>query len=330
MERERLKYFDFVSGLFMIQIIIMHILQFSENFATSSVFSFIMHVSFFFMPWFYFKSGYLYSTPKNGSKVYFKSKAKSLLLPFVLFTLIGFVLYFPFEVMESNRSIIRILMSPGFAMIRWGNGGVGNQPIWFLLSLFLALAGFFLLDKFKVKGLIILFPLIGYALYYFNLNLPLPLGLSNVFLGIFFLYAGYIFRNEIEKSKYAKPILWLSLIIYSVVQIFWFSSLDMRINTVTSGSYFVYLLSALCGLVLIYAIGKKIDYVKPINYIGENSMVYFVAHWPILFLVKNMMDLMNFKTTGYVFAWILTVVGFGLLPLCVTLLNGRLKFLIGK
>jgi len=328
MERERLKYFDLVSGLFMIQIIIMHILQFSENFATSSVFSFIMHVSFFFMPWFYFKSGYLYSTPKNGSKVYFKSKAKSLLLPFVLFTLIGFVMYFPFEVMESNRSIMRILMSPGFAMIRWGNGGVGNQPIWFLLSLFLALAGFFLLDKFKVKGLIVLFPLIGYALYYFNL--PLPLGLSNVFLGIFFLYAGYIFRNKIEKLRYATLMLWFSLVIYIVIQIFWFSSLDMRINTVTSGNYFIYLLSALCGLVLIYFLGKKVDYLKPINYIGENSMVYFVAHWPILFLVKNVMDSMHLRTTGYVFAWILTVVGFGLLPLCVTLLNGRLKFLIGK
>jgi fucose 4-O-acetylase-like acetyltransferase len=330
MERERLKYFDLVSGLFMIQIIIMHILQFSENFATSSVFSFIMHVSFFFMPWFYFKSGYLYSTPKNGSKLYFKSKAKSLLLPFVLFTVIGFVLYFPFEVMESKRSIARILLSPGFAMIRWGNGGVGNQPIWFLLSLFLALSGFFLLDKFKLKLLIVLFPFAGYALYYFDYNLPLPLGLSNVFLGIFFLYAGYIFKKYIEKSKYVKPILWFSLIIYCVIQILWFSSLDMRINTVTSGNYFVYLLSALCGLVLIYFIGKKIDYIKPINYIGENSMVYFVAHWPILFLVKNAMDMMDLKTTGYVFASILTVVGVVVLPLCVSALNGKFKFLIGK
>jgi hypothetical protein len=83
-------------------------------------------------------------------------------------------------------------------------------------------------------------------------------------------------------------------------------------------------------LVLIYVIGKKIDYIKPINYIGENSMVYFVAHWPILFLVKNLMDSMHLRTTGYGFAAILTVVGIGLLPLCVSALNGKFKFLIGK
>lgn len=330
MERERLKYFDLVSGLFMIQIIIMHILQFSENFATSSFFSVIMHISFFFMPWFYFKSGYLYSTPKAGIGAYFRAKARSLLLPFVLFTIIGFILYFPFELLESKRSLARILMSPGFAMVRWGNGGVGNQPIWFLLSLFLALGGFFFLDRFKLKGLIGLFPLIGYAIYHFNLNLPLPLGLSNVFLGIFFLYAGSVFKNKVETSKHVTLILWLSLLIYGAIQLFWFSNLDMRINTVTSGNYFVYLLSALCGLVLIYFLGKKINYVKPINYIGENSMVYFVAHWPLLFLIKNTMDLVGLKTTGYLFAGVLTVLGFALLPLCVSVLNGKFKFLIGK
>jgi len=221
-------------------------------------------------------------------------------------------------------------MSPAFAIIRWGNGGVGNQPIWFLLSLFLALGGFFYLDKLKLKWIIALFPLFGYGLYYFNLNLPLPLGLSNAFLGISFLYAGYIFRKYVEKSKYSTATLLLSLLIYSAVQVFWFSSLDMRINTVTSGNYFVYLVSALCGLVAIYFLGKKIDYIKPINYVGENSMVYFVAHWPILFLIKNMMDLMGLKTTDYAFAGILTVAGFGLLPLCVLALNGKLKFLIGK
>jgi fucose 4-O-acetylase-like acetyltransferase len=330
MERERLKYFDLVSGLFMIQIIIMHILQFSENFADSIIFSSLMHVSFFFMPWFYFKSGYLYTTPKISSKLYLKSKAKSLLLPFVLFTLIGFVLYFPFELMESKRSVARMLMSPGFAMIRWGNGGVGNEPIWFLLSLFFSLTGFFFLDKFKLKQLIVLFPFAGFGLYYFGLNISLPLGLSNVMLGIFFLYAGYVFRNKVEKSKSVIPVLWLSLIVYSAIQFFWFSSLDMRINTVTSGNYFVYLLSALCGLVLIYFFGKRIDYIKPINYIGENSMVYFVAHWPILFLIKNMMDVLGLKTSGYIFAGVLAVAGFALLPLCVKALAGRLKFLIGK
>jgi fucose 4-O-acetylase-like acetyltransferase len=172
--------------------------------------------------------------------------------------------------------------------------------------------------------------LLGYAIYYFNPNSQLPLGLQNIFLAVFFLYAGYIFRHKIEHTKYSLLAIWLSVGIYSAAQILWFSSLDMRINTVISGNYFVYVLSALCGLILVYFLGKKIDYIKPINYIGENSIVYFVVHWLILFLIKNSMDLIGLKTTGYVFAGILALSAFLLLPLCVTVLNGKLKFLIGK
>ena len=330
MERERLRYFDLVSGLFMIQIIVMHILQISGNFTSSSVFSFVMHISFFFMPWFYFKSGYFYLTPKNGVKPYFMGKAKTLLLPFVYFTIIGFILYLPFELIEAKRSIWRIFLSPGFAILSGGSGGLGNQPIWFLLSLFFTLMGFFVLDKLRLKWLIIAFPMLGAAIYYFGYNMKLPLGLQSLPLGIFFFYIGYIFKSEIEKSKYTTLVLWISIVIYGIVQFFWFSGFDFRVNTLSSGNYFVYVLSALCGLVLIYFLGKKIDYIKPINYIGENSMVYFVAHWLILFFIMNTMNLLGMETTGYVFAGIMTISVFLLMPLCVALLNGKLKFSIGK
>jgi len=311
----------------MIQIIVMHILQFSANF-DDQIFTVIMRVLFFFMPWFFFKSGYLYTAPRNGLPAYLLDKSKKLLIPFLAFTLIGFVFAFPFELITSDRSLWRMLLSPLFAMVRWGNGGDGNLPIWFLLSLFFALTGFSLLDKFKLKVLIILFPLAGYALYYYNI--ALPLGLSNVFLGIFFLYAGYIFRNKIEKSKFIVVFLIACTLIFIASQLFWFSSLDMRINYVTSGNYFVYLISALCGLGLIYFVGKKIDDIKSINYIGENSMVYFVAHWPILLLAKNIMSHFGYETKGYLFAGILAITTFVILPFLIKILNVKMKVLIGK
>jgi fucose 4-O-acetylase-like acetyltransferase len=329
MEKVRLKYFDFVSGLFMIQIIVLHILQFSGNYS-NQIFTAIMHILFFFMPWFYFKSGYLYSSPKNGTKSYIHGKVKSLLIPFVIFTLIGFLLSFPFDLLVSNRSIWRMLVSPVYAMIRWGNGGNSNIPIWFLLSLFFSLTGFVFLDKFRIKWFIIFFPLAGYALYYFNYNQILPLGLANLFLGIFYLYAGYLFRTKIENSRYSTLFLCLAAVIYGITQIFYFSSLDMRIDMLLSGNYFLYVLSGLCGLALIYYLGEKINYFKPVNYIGENSMVYFIMHWPILLLVKNSMESLSLKTSGYVYAGILSFIVFLVLPICVKGLNGKFKFLIGK
>jgi fucose 4-O-acetylase-like acetyltransferase len=313
----------------LIQIIFIHIFQFSGNF-NNSLFTVIMHILFFFMPWFYFKSGYLYSSPKNGTKSYIREKAKSLLLPFVIFTLIGFLLSFPFELLASNRSVWKIMLSPVYAMIRWGHGGNSNMPIWFLLSLFFSLTGFVFLDKFRIKWAILFFPLGGYALYYFNFNQILPLGLANLFLGIFYLYTGYIFRTKIENSRYSKLFLCISAVIYGITQIFYFSDLDMRIDTLLTGNYFIYVLSGLCGLVLIYYVSKKINYVKPVNYIGENAMVYFVVHWPVLMLVKNIMESLSLKTSGYVYAGILSVTVFLVIPICVKVLNGRFGFLIGK
>ena len=161
----------------------------------------------------HFKSGYFYSTPKNGVRLYFTGKAKTLLLPFAYFTIIGFILYLPFELIEAKRSIWRIFLSPGFAILSGGSGGVGNQPIWFLLSLFFSLMGFYILDKLRLKWLIIMFPLLGFSIYYFGYNMKLPLGLQSLPLGIFFFYVGYIFKNKIEKSKYIPLVLIISMLI---------------------------------------------------------------------------------------------------------------------
>ena len=327
MERERLRYYDLISGLNLIRIIVMHIFQFSGNYY-DTVFSFYMQVTFFFLPWFYFKAGYFYSNPKNGTKAYLIDKTKRLLLPFFIFTIIGFLIALPFELRDSTRPLWRIFLSPFYAMLRWGNGGNGNLPLWFLLSLFFTLTGFLFLNKFKLKWIIILFPVIGYVLYLYDV--VLPLGLSNVFLAIFFLAAGNIYRHKIENKKFGPLLLGAAIGIYGFTQLFCFSSLDFRTNAVTSGNYFIYVISILAGLLLVYQIGKRINYIKPINYIGENSIVYFVAHWPIVLLVKNIMDSFSLKTSGYGYAAILSLVTFLLLPLCVKLLNGKLKFLLGR
>ena len=326
MEKPRLRYFDLISGLFMIQIIAIHVLQFSGN-IDNVFYTSIMHVSFFFMPWFYFKSGYFYSPQKIETNLYLRDKFKKLLLPFFIFAIIGFLLSFPFELIASNRPIGRILLTPVYAILRWGNGGDGNLPIWFLLSLFFSIIGFNVLNRYRIQWLIIVFPLLGYALYYFKITLPL--GLSNIFLAMIFLYGGNVYKTKIEQSRFSTTIIWLSAGIYLINEIFCFSSLDMRTNALTTGYYFVYIFSAFCGTILMYCLGKKVDFIKPLNYVGENSMAYFVVHWPILILIKNLMERFSFKTTGLVYAGILSTV-FLILPFCVSLLNGKLKFLIGK
>lgn len=326
-QNTRFQYFDFISGLLLIQIIVMHILQFSENYYNVT-FSMVMHVSFFFMPWFYFKSGYFFKTPDNIYNSIILYKAKKILIPFIVFSILGFLLVFPFELINGKPVDWKTFFSPGYSVIRHGDPGMCNLPIWFLLSLFFTFLGFSLLNKYKLKLLIITFPIVGYALFFFNIRLPF--GLSILFLGVFFFYFGNIFKNNIEKSKSVKWFIVFSVVIYFITQIFFFSSLDFRINALTTGNYFIYILSALCGLILLFYFGVKVKMIKPINYIGENAIVYYVLHWPIILLIKNTFEYFSLRTTGYLYAIILTVSAFMILPVCVILLNKRLKFMIGR
>jgi fucose 4-O-acetylase-like acetyltransferase len=202
MEKQRLQHIDLISGIFILQIILMHILQFADRYKGNPVFSVVMHLSFFFMPWFYFKSGYFYKSPGKVDKAYIKKKAQKLLIPYITFFIIGLIINLPFEICEAQKPAWKILLAPGYQVLRYGGGGAGNAPLWFLLSLFFTIIGYALLDQFKLKGIIIGLPVISYLLFHFDITLPL--GISNLFLGIFFYWAGHM-QNPDQSGHPFRP-----------------------------------------------------------------------------------------------------------------------------
>ena len=326
MDKKRHENIDLTSGLLMIQIIVMHILQFAEKYQ-NDIFSVIMHVSFFFMPWFYFKSGYFFKSVEKIDINYILVKSKKLLIPFVSFTIIGFIITFPFEIYEVQRPVWRILLSLPYSILRWGDGGAGNLPIWFLLSLFFALFSFAFLDKVNLKWLILLFPVIGFLIIYNKI--ALPLGLNNLFLAVFFMYIGNIFR-KMEYTKYYNCIIIAAIVIYLITQYYCFSSLDFRSHDLLTGNYFIFVISSIAGIVVIYYFAKMVNFIKPINYIGKNSLIYFIAHWPIIILSNQVLKMFSVNTIGYIYAMCLTFVVFITMPFLVNLFNKKYKFLIGN
>ena len=54
---QRYFYLDVISGVVIVQTIVMHVLQFSGLYNTGTAFDAWDSVLFFYMPWFYFKSG---------------------------------------------------------------------------------------------------------------------------------------------------------------------------------------------------------------------------------------------------------------------------------
>jgi len=291
----RNKSFDLISGFFIIQIIVMHILQMLGMYANCEIFRIVMRISFFFMPWFYFKSGYMFNFESEFSLNYVIDKAKKLLLPFLTFFIIGYLFFIPFDFIESKRPFYHILLYPFYQVIRYGSGGLGNLPLWFLPSLFFANIIFAFLKSKNIIWLIILFPFIGYGLSYFNIELPL--GLSTVVMGIFYFWFGYIFKKYEYKNSYIV----ISLILYLFFVLSNYNYLDFRSNTLISGNYFVCILASCTGLIFFIQIAKKINVLKFLNYIGKNSLIYFVSHWIIILFIINIVKLFNFEFSNYYF-----------------------------
>ncbi len=308
----------------MLRTISLHIAQLSNAYPNDA-FDYIMHISFFAMPWFYFKSGYFFKLKNRSIGDYSKKLFSKLIIPFLIFSILGFILYFPFELFSGSRSIIRILLSLPYAILMYGNGGLGNLPIWFLLSLFSALVSFATLSIFKLQKIILLFPVLSFLLFYYNIHLPL--GYSNLLLGIFFIYFGFIFRKY---ESYHKYILYISIICFLVIEIFNYSLLDFRTNNLTKGNYLLYIICSAAGIVIMFFIAKKINYIKPLNYIGKNSIIFFVVHWPIIMFTKNMFEILNFNSESIYYIVFSTLSIIILTPLLTELINNKFSYLLGN
>lgn len=96
---EREEVFDFLSAFFIVQVIFLHLSQFSDLHLYSSlgVESFI----YFYMPYFFFKSGYFLNI--QNIRVCFYGGIKRLLIPFITFSILGILLILPTELLINNN-----------------------------------------------------------------------------------------------------------------------------------------------------------------------------------------------------------------------------------
>ncbi|WP_066627077.1 acyltransferase family protein [Labilibacter marinus] len=316
---DRLKHFDFISGVFIIQIIVMHILQFSNRYCDNSIFDFVMQISFFFMPWFYFKSGFFYTQPTKIDFYFIKSKFQKLLVPFAIFGFIGFCINLPYNILTIDRPFLENITSPIIGFLREGSVGFGNAPLWFLLSLFIVNILYAYFDIIKAKYIIIIFPFLGFSLYYFNIKLPL--GLSNLFLATFFFGAGSLVRKYMYLVSY-RIVIVINLVLYLLLISYAASYIDFRSNNLVNGHYLVYSFSAIVGLILVSGGLTRFSGVRIVNKIGSNSLLYFILHWPLILTCRLLLYLLGISTLGYHFAAITFFVIFISIPL-LSSVSGR-------
>ena len=278
--------FDLLCGICILRMLMNHITSFC-GLSGESWWTQTYYWTFFFICFFFFKAGYFNKTTGGDSRAFCVKKARQLLVPYVSWGLIGCTVYFTMM---------------GFAMLRyshpieelewnhlWETGGFwGNRPVWFLLSFFVSYIFMHFLGKVRgIHRVVFFFPLVSYWLY--SVDNPLWLSLNNVFMCIYVFQLGHAWHRTIDRLPR-----W-SAITISITLLLTFAVLNILVHgeytaadNVWHGSpvgVVVNLTLVLCGLSGLL-LSLHLPHIPVINFIGQHSMVYFVAHYPLIVLYR--------------------------------------------
>ena len=189
---ERDQGLDAIHGLLVLYMMLMHLLGFAIG-SESKFYYPLTHLLSFFMAWFFFKAGMFYKhTPVSEG---LKRSSRRLLVPAVIYSLIGFLLY----------AILNHFRLDWYSELRtfFYSGALrGNNPMWFLFSLFLVQMLYNMIRHLRINPWVI--PILSGALYITALYGHVEsVFLVNVPLGLFF-YSNK--KEEVHFTKITKDI----------------------------------------------------------------------------------------------------------------------------
>lgn len=280
---ERIRTYDNVTGVMIIWMIILHLILLLN-------FSLPMYISrllAFFMSWFYFKSGMLYK--EKDSRLVLNNNLRKLIKPFIVYNLVA---YFVLRLVDNvykflaNGDVITfneyiVSLKHDVINLCWEGAIFYNAPLWFLPSLFFVKVVFNILKLKNCNIFIVAFISLLSAYTVYRLKLHIPLYVGNILLGLFFYSIGYIYNYyNLRIIKWN----WLVIIVFISIFLLYPSNVDFRINMANKGSYLLWCLYSICGCIL--SVNLFTYRIKLIEYIGKNSMSFYVWHWPIILIVK--------------------------------------------
>ena len=281
--KNRIDWIDMAKGYGMLAVIIAHI-------CTGPLHAWIYT---FHMPLFFFLSGYVFSN-KDKFDLFIKKKAKALLIPY--FTLgipmVAFkVLYSLYQKTFTIDSTIELVKNFVFQKRLW--------TLWYIACLFFLNIIFYLVTKFAKKNISKAVIVIGMTLlglvYYKSGGLPLSWNIDACFMAIPFFLGGFVLKensnkidNLLSQTK-NKILLFLAFGLINVV----FGYLNIRTTgkglemfySEYANPLFTYI-SAFAGIFAVIIFSRFFT-IKPIRYIGGNSLIYYAWHQTIMIPVTT-------------------------------------------
>ena len=239
---------DSVGSILILFMIIGHAFQWSHT-HDSEVYESLRRFLFFFMAFFFYKSGMFYH--RMSLKDVLIRGLRKFITPFLIYMLLGeIVRWIRLYIQEGDTNVIHYFLYTFISVI--GRGGPsGNVPLWFLLALFLTQIVVSISDKYRVPRITLFFVaflIAGMCAIFqsFSILEFLPPIIAETSLGILF----FLFGSYMKELQYEKRVFVVSIIVYLLVVLFIPSYVDFRKGALSNGCWLVWVISTLAGIIV--------------------------------------------------------------------------------
>lgn len=295
--KKREMFIDIARGIALLLVIISH-----SNILNTQLNTFI---NSFYIPVFFFISGYMYLNKNIESKNYLSTKFKKTIAPYFIYS---FIILLVFTVLKGTKNFIphllgifysRFCLFPYTIKDNINFMDIGSAPLWFLTSWVLTIIVFtYLMRLIKSKNIssvtIFVVGLLG-TLILNKLPILLPWSIDTVLLMVLFMYCGYLIKeknglNIIQKDK--TLILILVLLTICISQINGPTNISVREY---GNSLFLYIMAGITGSIILILLSKYLENIKFIGnrifaYIGENTIILLAFHLMCFYMIDVVFD----------------------------------------
>lgn len=293
-KQERIEWVDLASGIMILWLMIFHALEPSIGTNITGKIPFL----YFFMPWFFFKSGMLFKV--KAPQTEFKNNFNKLIIQgFIKWSIIGYIALILDHWLIYNDLTARVAFyTPARSLLL--NGSIPlNGALWFIPVLFIIRQTFNYLSINFTPPSLWIFIISGFtisAICHFANTRFIPSYIHSFGWGLCCFTAGYWYSHSKLEKKY---VIILSAIVY-VASLF--TSIPDKYcvpqNHIISG---LWIPASILSCIFFNYICEIIDTVKtplkkvlsPFKLIGANSMIFYVSHYIVFRIVFDIIG--NYK-----------------------------------
>ena len=304
-----------------------------------------VYVYAFHVPLFFFISGLTFRPEHNTLTQVWRSKTRTLLLPYLVYAFLGFLFYlagFTFaRAMGLKLAQFDYGLWPPLIGVFYGSLGDGhlvNTPVWFVVALLCTLLIGQVLNQFVApKALRLALALAIAALgQWVGSQVKLPFSLAPAMLGLVFFQAGFHLKAWIFDLKADPKRLWLVLIIGLIISLFSQVNGFVAQATPAVGHFGWFLLFGFAGTFATLALVQLIEpHAGWLAFLGRYSLHIMLIHFLIIKSVKVVLttlahvDMATIDSSTFYGAQVLAATAILLVP-AVYIMERYLPWTLGK